>query len=205
MDEFTAEQKDQLKTWSEKRDDSLLEIQKLKIITEKLETKNKELSVSNSDIESRMKVTQGRIIELKKVEKDVPKVISKEIAVMKTEKTRIESEIQNLEKILRILEVDKDSIDNDIEKSLHTFNIVKSETLLLGKVVDKVTSTSEENARKINLLVSNLAASLEDIVSVNKKNVYQTNIVIEKLPAIIMELQRKGLIKNRQTIIKSKK
>ena len=35
------------------------------------------------------------------------------------------------------------------------------------------------------------------IVSVNKKNVAETNIVIDKLPKMIMEAQKHGLIKNK--------
>ena len=89
-----------------------------------------------------------------------------------------------------------------MKKALTTFEAIKGESLLLNKVVDKVTVVSKTNSDKIDLLVSNLAKSLEEIIKVNKKNVFETNVVIEKLPVILMELQKHGLIKNRQSIIK---
>ena len=65
MAEDTKEQKQQLVTWAEKRDSLLSEIAILKDSKLKLERANKELADSNSDIESRMLVIQGRIQELK--------------------------------------------------------------------------------------------------------------------------------------------
>ncbi len=65
---------------------------------------------------------------------------------------------------------------------------------MLDKVVDRVTQVSKKNSDEIDLLVKNLAVSLEEIINVNKKNVFETNIVIDKVPKMIMECQKKGLI-----------
>lgn len=200
--DFTKEQKEQLKTWSEQRDELLLEISNLRTEGEKLQTVNKELANSNTDIETRMNVIQGRIEELKIKESELPGVISKEIAFLESKKTTLESEITSLGKAIETLVPQKASLENDIQLALATFEAIKGEALMLDKVVDRVTQVSKENSDKIDLLVSNLATSLEEIVTVNKKNVLETNVVIEKLPTMLMELQKRGLIKNRQAIIK---
>ena len=85
----------------------------------------------------------------------------------------------------------KISLEKDISFALSTLETIKGEALLLDKVVDRVTVVSKENTDKINLLVSNLATSLEKIIEVNTKNVTETNVVIEKLPVILLELQKK--------------
>lgn len=201
-EEFTKEQKGQLTNWVIQRDSLLNEISNLRDIESNIRRVNKELANSNSDIEYRMNVIQGRIEELKIKEADLSKVISKEVAELKTKKSTLEAEINNLSKLLNVLTPQKTSLESDIEKALTTFEAIKGESLLLNKVVDKVTVVSKTNSDKIDLLVSNLAKSLEEIIKVNKKNVFETNVVIEKLPVILMELQKHGLIKNRQSIIK---
>jgi len=204
MDEFTKEQKAQLKTWAEQRDELLLEISGLKTSEEKLRSINTELASSNSDIESRMLIIQGRIEELKIKESELPLVISKEIALLESKKTSLQTEIEVTIKLLDILKAQKAPLESDIEKALSIFEVIKGESLLLEKINDKVATVSQGNAEKINSLVSNLAVSLEEIISVNRKNVLETNIVIEKLPAMMMELQKAGLLKTRETLIKIK-
>ena len=85
----------------------------------------------------------------------------------------------------------------DVDSALSVFNTVKDQALSLNKIVDHVTRVSEDNVAKIDLLVSNLEKSLEEIIAVNKKNVFETNIVIDKLPRMLVEAQKHGLIKNK--------
>ena len=195
--EFTAEQKTQLKTWVEQRDALLFAISNLRIEEEKLQETNRELAESNTDVETRMNVIRGRIEELKIKESELPPLISKEVAFLESKKTTLESEITTLGKILEVLTPQKAALEADIKKALSTFEVLKGETLLLDKVVDRVTQVSKGNSEKIDLLVSNLATSLEEIIEVNRKNVFETNVVIEKLPVMLMEAQKHGLIKNK--------
>jgi len=194
MDEFTKEQKAQLKTWAEQRDDLLSEISILRINEERLRVVNKDLSNSNSDIQVSIGELRGRIEELKIKESELPGIISKEVSSLESEKTALETEISSFNKIITILKTQKSSLENDVEKELYTFKVIKGEALLLDKVVDRVTDVSKRNSDKIDLLVLDLARSLEEIIAVNKKNVLETNIVIAKVPKMIMECQKHGLI-----------
>lgn len=195
--ELSTEQKEQIKTWVEERDSSLLELSNLRNENEVLATRNRELSCSNTDIETRMNEIRGRIEELKIKENELLSVLPKEVAFLQSKKSTLESEITNLTKIVGILSSQKTSIEADVSFALGTFEVIKGETLLLDKVVDRVTQVSKGNSEKIELLVNNLAASLEEIIEVNRKNVFETNVVIEKLPKMLMEAQKHGLIKNK--------
>jgi len=195
--EITPEQKDQLNTWAGQRDAILLEISNLELEQEKIKTENINLTSSSTDIHDRMKVIQGRIDELEKQEAKLPLLISKEVANLESKKTLLESEVTNLGKIITILVDQKASLEEDVSFALSAFDTVKDEALLLHKIVGHVTEVSGENIKKIDDLVIGLSKSLEEIIEVNRKNVFETNIVIDKVPKMIMEAQKHGLIKNK--------
>lgn len=195
--EITVEQQAHLATWAGKRDLILLEISNLQTAKSKLEQENKEIASSYTDIEARMNQVLGRIEELNKKEKELPLLILKDIAHLESKKTCLESEIMNLAKLVEVLTVQKTSIEKDVSSALNTFNTIKDETLALDKIVDHVTRVSSDNTKKIDDLVVGLAKSLNEIIEVNKKNVFETNTVIEKLPSMLVEVQKRGLIKHK--------
>jgi predicted nucleic acid-binding Zn-ribbon protein len=195
--DFTTEQNDNLKTWAGQRDSLLSEISVLRTENEKLQKLNKDLAFSNLDIETRTSEIRGRLQELKDKENEPLNFLPKEVASLQSQKSVLESEITNLSKMVELLTSQKTSLGADVSFILSTFEVIKGETLLLDKVVDRVTQVSATNATRIDLLVSNLAASIEEIIEVNRKNVFETNVVIEKLPAMLMEAQKHGLIKHK--------
>lgn len=194
MEEITPEQKAYLATFAGRRDAALLEISNLQIAKEKLEKTNKELANSCSDMEVKMNQIVGRIEELKKKEAELPLLVSKEIASLQSHKATLENTITNLTQMVKVLSEQKTSLEKDVSSALNTFNTVKDETLQLDKVVDHVTKVSLDNARDINMIVADLKKSLEEIIAVNKKNVLETNVVLDKLPRMLVEAQKHGLI-----------
>jgi len=192
---MTSEQTEKLETWAGQRDALLSEISSLKTAGETLLATNKSLADSNTDIQTRMDIIRGRIEELKIKESELPPLMLKEVAFLESKKTTLESEITALGKILKVLTVQKISLESDVSSALATFDVVKGEALLLDKIVNDVTVVSKSNTDKINLLVSNLAKSLEEIIEVNRKNVLETNIVVAKVPAMLLELQKNKLIR----------
>lgn len=196
-EELPPEQKSFLKTWSGMRDSILLEISNLRTQKEKLEKEVNNLAGSYTDIETMSNQVLGRIAELKIKEAEIPLSISKDIASLQSHKSVLESEITNLTKTVNVLSKQKASLEKDVSSALSNFNLLKSEALVLNKIVDHVTVVSSENTKKIDTLVENLAKSLEEIIAVNRKNVLETNVVIDKLPRMLMEAQKRGLIKNK--------
>jgi chromosome segregation ATPase len=194
MEEITPEQNNQLKTWAGQRDSILLEISNLQTAKEKLVTSNKEIAEAYSDTEKNMNQVIGRIEELNKKEVELHLLISKEIASLESRKTCLETEITNLTKLVEVLSTQKVSLEKDISSALATFTVVKDEAITLDGVVDHVVRVSKNNIIIIDDLVKKLATSLEEIIEVNKKNVSETNVVIDKLPRMLVEIQKRGLI-----------
>lgn len=204
MQEITPEQKDFLETWAGKRDTLLLEISNLRIQKEKLTNDVRASSEAFAELEARSNRISGKIEELNKREKEMPELMLKEVFVLEKRKSVLEEQISNFEKLIKILSSQKESLEHDVSSSIANFNILKDEALVLDKIVDHVTVVSENNKNKIDNLVAELAKSLDEIIAVNKKNVFETNVVIEKLPAMLMEAQRHGLIKPRNNVLPSK-
>jgi len=197
MEEITPEQKAYLATLAGQRDAALLEISTLQISKEKLSREVKEIADSYTDTENRMNQILGRIEELNKKEAELPLLISKELIGLESQKTCLETEVTNLSKMIEVLTAQKSSIEKDIYSALNIFESVKNQTVILDKVVDHVTSVSEHNLTIVEGLVSNLKTSLKDLVDINQKNVTETNIVLDKLPRMIVELQKTKLLRNK--------
>ena len=195
--DISPEQKAHLETWAGQRDLLLSEISSLQTQKDNLDAGVREAAESYSDIETRFNQIVGRMAEVIKKEAELPLSITKEIAGFQVQKSVLETEITNFKKEIVSLEEQKASLEKDVSSAIANFNILKSEALVLDKIVDHVTVVSDENARTINGIVGELARSLEEMVAVNRKNVNETNIVIDKLPRMIMEAQRHGLIKNK--------
>jgi len=192
--EITPEQQGQLVTWAGKRDEILLEISNLQTVKEGLKKVNLNLADSNTDIENRMNVILGRIEELKNKEKELPELILKSVASLRSEKSNLETEVACNTRIVKLLEGQKTSLKEDVAFALKAFEAIKGDALSLEKVVGHVTEVSAGNETKINSIVENLKVSLGEMVEVNKKNVAETNVVINKVPAMLVELQKTKLI-----------
>ncbi len=195
MEEITPEQKAYLATFAGRRDAALLEISNLQIAKEKLEREVKDKVDASSEAEARMNQIIGRIEELKKKELELPTLISKEVAQLESKKTCLETEIMNLTKLVEVLTSNKASLEKDVSSALATFTAIKDEAISLDAVVDHVVRVSKNNVTIVEDLVANLAKSLQEIIDVNKKNVFETNLVVDKLPRMLVELQKHGLIK----------
>ena len=199
LNDFILKQQDdiQLKSWAGKRDAILAETAKLKEEKIKLEKCNQELADSLTDINNAIILTTGRMTELDKQEKDYESILSIGVSNLTSEKSRLESEVSNFNKMIAVLSSQKKSLEDDILSLTKVFDSVNSRVGVLDKVVDHVVTVSAENERVVSNLVSNLKSDLGKLIEVNQKNVFETNIVINKLPKMLMEAQKHGLIKIR--------
>jgi chromosome segregation ATPase len=195
--EITQEQKEQLSTWAGQRDNLLSEISVLQDLKSKLQEENKAVADSYTDIVTQTNVVIGRIEELKKKESELPSLISKEVASLESQKTTLESEVSSLKETISILVPQKESLQKDISFAVSLFDSVKNETLTLEKIVEHVSKVSENNKFVIEELVETLKKSTAEVVAVNQKNVSETNLVLEKLPAMLVELQKVKLIRHK--------
>jgi len=161
MDTLTPEQNNQIKSWAEERDKILLSIASNRIINEKLEKDINNKSESISDLEKRINYNLGKIEEIEKTEKQFEKRISDELSILINQKTKLESQVENLDKHISI----KEDKLNILTESIKTLTILHDRVFdrvgSLDKVVDNVVRVNTENINQINFVVSGLKKALE--------------------------------------------
>ena len=187
----------QLKTWTAKRDAAQKEIMDLQVKKEKLTAINNDLALSHTDLIESISKKKGILEEITKKEGEVVSLVSKEVSALEIRKTTLETEITSLTKIIELLTNQKTSTEKDVTLALKTFEVIDGKSRELEKIYDKAIKTNEENKRGISEMIADVKTSLVEMVEVNKKNVEATNVVVEKLPKMLMEAQRHGLIKNK--------
>jgi len=195
MNEITVEQREQLKTWASQRDVLLSEISILRDEKLGLEKGIKEVSDSHTKVIYDTNVIEGRILELKKKEKEIELSIDVELAKKIVDKKVLENQIPLLEKQVVILESQKESLIKSIEimQSVNSGFAVKN--IELEKQIGSIIRLSEKNVSVVNSLMESLKLSSKELIDINIKNVKEANVVIDKLPRMVVELQKHGLIK----------
>jgi DNA repair exonuclease SbcCD ATPase subunit len=195
--EITPEQKAQIETWAGQRDAILLEISNLRTEREKLETMNRNLATSCGMIEEKFNRLIGRLTELDKVEKDYNDITSNELHNTLIVKARLESEVTSLEKVIKALSPQKESLQKDITALTDIYNTMNNRAGVLEKVVAHVTTTSEKNVAVFDELVSKVSKSMQELIAVNKKAVSETDMVVKELPKVFFDVQRASLQKHK--------
>ena len=202
--ELTPEQKANLDTWAGQRDSLLKEISILRTENERLTSSNKSLADSNSDIQTQIHQAIGRMAELDKQEKDYENIVSSELTTALISKTRLESEITQLDKQVGILEFQKNSVTDQIKTLNEVYDRLFKQANVLDKIVDHVVRISKDNENQIDGMVSNLKESLQKVIDINEKHVSDTIMITDQLPKLFFDLQRQSLETHKINKIKLK-
>jgi len=189
--EISPEQNAQLASWAAQRDAALLEISVLRTERDALGVANKNLAASNTDIEMRANVIEGRILELTKKETEFKNVVSAENAALSSEKTGLQSDTANLRGEIVVLQTQKNVLKDMLATLTDVYDRVFGRAEVLDKVVDHVTTVNKNNIREIEMLLGTLKSSVQGVIDVNADNVGKANFVISELPRVFFDLHRK--------------
>lgn len=161
MEQLTPEQTNQLASWAVQRDALLAEIAVLRGEKEILTGKNKNLSISITDIETRIQQSVGRMKELDERERLYTEIISEHLSILGSRKVKIETEIGFLNKDVISLRETKNSLITDIDVLQKIHDKVFLRASVLDQVVDHVTRVNAKNIDEVNTLISKLKEVLD--------------------------------------------
>jgi chromosome segregation ATPase len=190
MDEFTSEQKDQLKSWAGQRDTVLAEISVNKVENEKLSKANKELAASFTKIQDEINQCQGRLEEMTRKENEYNTLVALDNAELNSQKTYLETRVMDLKVEISMLESQKDSIVKDITILSDVSEKVFSRANVIDSDIEEIKKTNKDNLRESASLVGSIKDELKQIHELNASNIEKANVVINELPKIIFDLQR---------------
>jgi hypothetical protein len=193
MPEITPEQKEHLKTWAGQRDALLADISALQSGKEKAMEVNRNLADSNTEIQSSIYESEGRLAELLAKEKEFEILTFRSIAPLQAQKTELETAITGLKNEIALLKENKTLLleGNTELKDAHdrAFDRINS----IDKIVEHVTRISSANISDIEKILETFKASVENLTATNTKNVEATNVVIGQLPRVFFDVQRQSL------------
>jgi len=197
MDPLLPEQEKQLKTWASERDLILSELSNLKNEKELLVKKNKELSDSNTEIQTTINQSIGRMVELDKEEKLYMEIVDVKIPQLESQKSILETEITGFQKEISYLEFQKGGLVKDIEFLIKTQSEVFDRTGILEKVVDHVTKVNSSNLKELEDASLQMIAKAKDILELSDSQYKAHTEVLREIPRLFVELQKKTLIRQK--------
>lgn len=190
MDDLTPEQKKQLKTWAFQRDALLRDIAVLQEEKKEKQTTNHNLATSNTDIQIQINQAEGRLIELNKKEEEFKNLLSTETAGLMAEKTKLQSEVPTLQKEVGSLRSTKQALIDDISALSDIHSKVFEKVGGMEAVVGLVKDTSDKNIVAVSELFKELTDGLTKLLDKSKESSAGADVILEKLPRWIFELQR---------------
>lgn len=194
---MTQEQTQQIDTWTLQRDTILSEIATLSKEKEMLSKSNVELAESCKEIENRIVKFSGNIEEIEKRNLILSDKISIELADLVKRKSNLELDVDNLNKEIENLESEKKVLKNDVAFLTDIYGSLAKNIQNVDKLIGHVVKVSEENKNTIDQIIDSVKTSSKEIIEINQKNVKESNLILEKLPAMVVELQRTKLIRHK--------
>jgi len=195
MNDFTPEQNTQLTSWASERDSILSEIAVKRDELKNLTKQNENLAQSNTDLTNRINQSIGRLRELEKKEKEIQVMVSAEVSVLFMQKSALQSEVTAITKQVEMLDTQKRVLTYDITTFKDVYDRIVDRTAALDNIMNHVVAISDENIRKVDILMGNLAGSIQKVLDVNEANVEKANMVIMEMPKMFFELQRQQPLK----------
>lgn len=199
---LSPEQKKQIDSWVGQRDSILKEVAIVKGEHEALLILNKNLSESNTEIANKIQQSVGRLEELDKREKEYEEILSLDVSALSVTKTRLETEVTNLQNLVKSLLSDKEVVVKDISFLKDIHGAVFDKTAVLEKVIEHVTRVSSTNIRDVEGFVVALKSKIDEILILSTTNIQAHNLILSEIPKLFVELHRKSL---EREIISNKK
>lgn len=184
-----------LQTWVGQRDKLLKIVGDLKTSQDSLEKKNTELSEANADLETRISKHLGRLEELERAEKTKGESVSTEVAELIARKGKLEGEVEVKEAEVVSLDAKKATLLESIEILTEVHDKVFSNVNQMEGIVGSVKEVSDKNVAELRELFAEMGSKVREVIEKGKESADGANVILEKLPKWIFELQRPVSIK----------
>lgn len=190
MDNLTHAQAETMKTWAQERDSLLGEISVLSSQKEALEVQLVIAGLNLDELRKTITFSQGVIKELAALEERTRGSLSVDITELQVRKSQLEGEC-----FAKETESDRLTVKND-EKILSIVNlstahtIIENQAKIINNVVNQIIETSKTHLSNVKVVVDEIEAVSVQVIKKGNENVRQTNIVLEKLPRYVFELQK---------------
>lgn len=190
MNQLNPEQKNTIQTWTEQRDSLLKEISVLEEQKKDVTNQCKEQAESFTKMQLEEAQILGRIDVLKQAEEVHKASVTKEVSDLEARKSRLESECEAKEEASKVFDKRKEEKLASIEVLSMVHNKMADQAKIIEETVGQVIKNSEVHVANITKTMTEVDNLVTQVVEKSEKNIEQTNIVLEKLPKYIFELEK---------------
>lgn len=194
---MNPDQFNQIETWAEKRDTILNEIRILNSEKESLVNDTKKFGLALADLHNSINEANGRISELVELENRYRDSVSKEVSELVVQKSKLESDIAAQTIQLKMVLDKERGLVKLIDSFTSFYEEVSNKINDLNNTASNSVQNSQASVLYANSLIETLKKSVEDLIDVTQRNVNETNVVLNKLPAMLVELQKAKLIRHK--------
>ncbi len=188
--EITPDQKKQLKSWADQRDEILASIEVARTEFGTLTTRNVELANSNTEIETKIYKAEGRLTEMNVREAEYEVIVAAEIVDLEKNKTRLESVVSSLEMNLVILEGRKLSVENALTAMVNAHDKIFARAEGLNKIISEAMTKNVDGLHEVQTIIEDVKKTGAAVVAANTHNVEVTNRVSVEIPRLLVEARR---------------
>jgi len=205
--QISTEQQNKLATWAEQRDLLLREISILENKKESLEIANVLSADSYTDKETRKTILIGEIKQLEIQEEERKNLISIELDSLNTQKNELENSVEKQTLLLESCIAKKDLVFKLTQELTSVNERLAGKNKEIEVIVEKVKVTTDANLSVTQNMFDTLGKNIKNLFSSHKEASESANVILEKLPRWIFELQRPVSLKKENIIrkVKSKK
>lgn len=190
MNGFTPAQVKAIAGWTEQRDALLRDIG---LLSPELEAKQKasiEAGQNLAALHVQIGEAKGRLSEIQALEERHKTSVSIEVSELEARKSRLEAECIAQEDELNASKREQGIVISATAALAHGNDTMKDQATIVEKVVGQVIETSKNAISDIKTKTDEVRAVALEVIDKGNENVKQTNIVLEKMPKFIFNLQR---------------
>lgn len=194
---MNPDQKQSLKSWAEQRDTLLREIGILQTEKNDLDILNKQAGIDFSDLEKSIANARGRFSVIGEIEEKIRTSLPLDIEKLELEKITLQSTVLFLKDSVDSLSLQKSKVIEDLNILLSVYEQANSRVETINEVIEKISKIGTDNKVIVEDLMKTVKSTSKEVIDINQKNVKEASSILEKLPAMLVELQKQNLIKHR--------
>lgn len=190
MNNFTPVQQKAIQSWADQRDKLLREIG---VYTTERDSRKREANdeaLRLADLHISIAEARGRIAELNALEERIRTSVSTDVSELEVRKSRLEAECVEKEKELEAASEEHRLIVSNTFDLMSAHDVMKDQAQIIRSTVGDIISMGTAYLSDSKERMTEIRTIATEVIEKGNENVKQTNIVLEKLPRYVFELQR---------------
>lgn len=190
MNPHTPAQLNAIRTWTEERDALRNEIGTLTTERDGIAQSTREGAEALTDLNNRIAEARGRIAELDALEERHRTSVATDISELEARKSRLEAECVAKEEAIKVLGSRQTDAMHNIEVLVLAHDKMSDQATIVDQVVGQVIETSKQAVSDMKIDMAEVHTVALEVIAKGNENVTQTNVVLEKMPKFIFDMQR---------------